>query len=85
MTQDGEHRQVKADVAVAGIRLEDGGQGDEAPGQEEGSITQPHSQGQHVDEAVELEGPDEEQPEVLKHLGEKVPEQANVGRQFGGA
>ena len=43
---------------------------------------QPHSQGEDIDEAVELKGPNKKQPEVLEHLGEKVPKQTNVRRQL---
>ena len=43
---------------------------------------QPHCQGEDIDEAVELKGPNEKQPKVLEHLGEKVPEESDIRRQL---
>lgn len=39
--------------------------------------------GRDVDERVERKDDEEEGPEVVKHLDEKVPREANVGRQVG--
>ena len=36
----------------------------------------------HVEEKVDLEGTDEEDSEVVKHLGEEIPEYPHVGGEL---
>ena len=81
--EERQHREVEADVPVGRVRLEDGDESDEGEGEQEGVLPQPDGERDDVDEDVELEGGDEEEAEVLEHLGEEVPEEPHVGRQLG--
>ena len=81
--EERQHRQVEPHVPVGRVRLEDGHESDEGEGEQEGVLPQPDGERDDVDEDVELEGGDEEEAEVLEHLGEEVPEEPHVGRQLG--
>lgn len=78
-------RKADAQVGHRRVRLEDREE-DELNVEEEVRISlQIHGQRNDEDERVQLDGPEKERPEVVEHLGEEVPEQADVRCELGDA
>lgn len=78
------HRQeghVESDVSHSGVGLKDGDHSQLHEDEKHWMLLEFDGQRDGVEEDIDLEDAEEEEAEVFKHLGEEIPEEADVGGQ----
>lgn len=81
MTPDRKEGQVESNVSHRGVRLKDGDHSQLHEDQKHWMLLEFDRQRDGVEENVDLEDAEEEEAKVFKHLGEEIPEEADVWGQ----
>ena len=80
--EQGKECEEEANIADAGVGFEHRYEPDDHGGEEKRLVWKPDRERSHVEDQVDLEGTDEEDSEVVKHLGEEIPEYSHVRCQL---